>query len=217
MHREWNLLPLINRDWRSKLTDGVLAAALLYLTWLTVALVIGPVKAMFGAPGLLVFVLGLMAVSLYALQQALNNHHPEPTRAWFGTVGGFLAWAVVSVSANFGLPVEKAAGLILVIMLSLIVALLWRVLPAGPRLFSLAFLLNWLANLVMYAEVVLAKISPVFTLLYRATGYLSLLFALLALGWILFFTRQRIERIGGALGLWFLISLALYVFWGNLF
>ena len=55
---------------------------------------------------------------------------------------------------------------------------------------------------------VLAEYSPVFTLLYRATGFLAVLFALVGLGWILFFTRRRIERISGAIGVWFLLSLA---------
>jgi hypothetical protein len=217
MDRLLEIIPVLNRDWRSKLADGVLAAAVLYLTWLMVALSIDPVNAIFGTPGLLVLVLGLMAISLYALQQALNNQHSDPTRAWYGTAGGFLAWAVVSVSAHFGIPVEKAAGMILLIMLALIVVVLWRVLPTGPRFFALAFLLNWLANLGMHASEVLAHFSPFFTLLYRATGYLSLLAGLLELGWILFFTRRRIERISGALALWFLVSLSLYVFRGKLF
>lgn len=217
MRREWWFLPELSRAWRSKLVDGVLAAVVLYLTWLIVAITLEPIKVAFGAPGLLVYVLGLMAVALYALQQSLSHQHSEPTRAWFGLAGGFLAWAVVSISGRLGLPVEKAAGAILYIMVALIVVLLWRVLPIGPRFFGLAFLLNWLGSIIMHAGKVLAQFSPVFDLLYRATGYLAILFGVLGLGWILFFSQRRIERIAGALGLWFLASLAVYVFWGSLF
>lgn len=217
MQREWRKFPEISREWHSKLVEGVLAAIVLCLMWFIVALSIGPVEGAFGKPGLLVYVLGVMAVSLFALQQALAHRHSEPVRAWFGTAGGFLAWVVVLICAHFGLPVEKSAGLILMMMVSLIVLLLWRVLPVGPRFFGLAFLLNWFSRILMYAGEVLAKFSPVFDLLYRATGYLAMLFGTLGLGWILFFSKRRIERIAGALGLWFLVSLALYVFQGNLF
>jgi hypothetical protein len=217
MQNELRFLPEINRDWRSKLVDGVLSVFVLCLTWLVVAISIAPVEVKFGAPGLLVYVLGLMAVALYCLQQALANQHAEPTRAWYGTAGGFLAWSVVSVSAYFGLPVQKSAGLILIIMVSLIVVLLWRVLPVGARFFGVAILLNWLGSIGMHTGEVLARFSPVFTLLYRATGYIAILAVFFGLGWILFLTRRRIERIGGALGVWFFVSLALYVFRGNLF
>lgn len=217
MKREWQILPRLNRDWRSKLVDGVLSSFILCLTWLLVSISIAPVNTRFGRPGLLVYVLGLMSISLYGLQQALDNHHSEPTRAWFGTAGGFLAWAVVSVSEYFGLPVDKSASLILIIMVSLTVALLWRVLPTGPRFFSLALLLNWLISILMHGGKILAMFSPVFTLLYRATGYISIFLVILGLGWTLFLTHRRIERVAGALGLWFLVSVALYVFRGNLF
>jgi len=207
----------ISRDLRSKLIDGVLSAIILCFTWLTVSLSISPVETTFGAPGLLIYVLGLMAISLYALQQALVNRRSEPTRAWFGMAGGFLAWAVVSICAYFGLPVVKSASLILIMMLSLILILLWRVLPIGPRFFGLAFVLNWLISILMHGGKLLTMFSPVFTLLFRATGYISILFIFLVLGWILFVTHRRIERVIGALSLWFLVSLALYVFRGNLF
>lgn len=217
MHHEWNILPNLNREWRSKLIDGVLSAIILFLMWLLVAISIDPIKTRFGQAGLLVYVLGLMAISLLTLQQAMVSRHSEPTRAWFGTASGFLAWAVVSVCENFGLPVERIAGLILIIMVSSIVWLLWRVLPVGPRLFGTAFLLNWSINILMYGGKVLASISPVFTLLYRMTGYTAILMAFLNMGWILFLSHRRIDRVRGALGIWFLVSLALYVFRGDLF
>jgi hypothetical protein len=105
----------------------------------------------------------------------------------------------------------------MLIMAALVVALLWRVLPVGPRFFGLAFLLNWLENIIIGAGEALVRYSPVFDLLFRATGYLAILFIALGLGWMLFLTRRRIERISGALGLWFLASLALYVFQGGSF
>ena len=63
----------------------------------------------------------------------------------------------------------------------------------------------------------LSSLSPVFALTYRATGYLAIVGALLILGWILFKTRRRIQRVNGALALWLLLSLAIYVFYGQVF
>jgi len=217
MQQEWQFLPELSREWRSKLFDGVLATVVLCLTWLIVTITIRPVEVAFGAPGLLVYALGLVAAALYGLQQALSRAHSEPTRAWFGMAGGILAWTVISVCTHLGLPAERSAELIMLIMAALVVALLWRVLPVGPRFFGLAFLLNWLENIIIGAGEALVRYSPVFDLLFRATGYLAILFIALGLGWMLFLTRRRIERISGALGLWFLASLALYVFQGGSF
>jgi len=69
----------------------------------------------------------------------------------------------------------------------------------------------------METEETLAAFSPVFHLAYRATGFLAIIAALLAIGWILFKSRRRMQRISAALTIWFLFSLALYVFRGSLF
>jgi hypothetical protein len=210
---------LNNPEWHSKLTDGVLAAAVLILIWMTVALAIRPISMAFGPPGLLVYDLGLLAVAMFALQQALVPGRIDAVRAWYGITSGLLAWAVVEVTGYLGVPVMPGmAVVILLIMAGLIVWLMWKtVLPAGARFFSLTLLLNWAEHLLMETEETLAVFSPVFHLVCRATGFLAILLAVLALGWILFQSRRRIQRISAALAIWFLFSLALYVFRGSLF
>lgn len=220
MLSQWNLKTILNNhDWRSKLTDGVLAAAVLFLLWLVVALAAHPIRVIFGLPGMLVYALGLMAVALFSFQQSLVGGRPDNVRAWYGIAGGLLIWSMIEVSGDLGLPViPSPSGVIILIMVSLIVGLLWRnFLPVGARFFSLTILLNWAELLFMSTQEWLASFSPVFTLTYRATGYLAILAAFLTLGWILFHTRRRIQRVSGALAIWFMISLALYVFRGSLF
>ncbi len=206
-------------EWWSRLIDGILASAILVLTWLTIALSVRPISVIFGPPGLLVYVLGLLAVAMYALQHALTPRRSVTARAWFGITGGFLAWSVVEVSGYLGVPVTpRLAGLVLLIMAALIVGLLWRtVLPVGARFFSLMFLLNWTEHALMHFQETLAGFSPIFKLTYRATAYLALIGAVLVLAWILFQSRRRIDRISAALTVWFLVSLAIYVFRGALF
>ncbi len=207
-----------NREWWSKLTDGILTAVLMILVWLTVLLVIRPISLMFGTPGLLICVLALLAGAMAALQQALVPGRGDITRAWFGMAGGFLSWSVVEVNSYLGVPIlPNLAGMLLLVMVILIVTLLWRsVLPLGARLFSLVFLLNWTAHDFMRIQGVLAGLSPIFQLIYRATGYLAIFVLILVLGWMLFQSRRRLQRVSAALLIWFLFTISVYAFSGPL-
>ena len=201
-----------NQEWWSKLTDSVLSPVLMILLWLTIAMVVRPIERQFGLPGLLIYVLGLLAVSMFSLQQSIDTQNSDIVRMWYGIASGFLAWGVVEVSNDLGIPVlPNLAGIILLIMVSLIVALLWRYgLPTGAKFFFLTFLLNWTELVLMRVEEGLAKYSPIFTLIYRATFVLAGFGVALILGWLLFHSRERSQRVIGALSIWFLISLTLY-------
>lgn len=220
MQQEWVArLPQKQRDWFSKLTDGVLASIILVLLWLTILLGLRPISLRYGPPGLLVFVIGLLAVSMYAFQQSLSKRHGETVRAWYGMAGGFLAWSVVETVAYLGVPVlPNMAGVVIFILVALIVAIMWRYgLPVGAKFFAASFLLNWVGLVFMHLQGTLAMLSPVFSLTYRATGYLAIIGAVFVLVWILFQSRRRVHRLTGALTIWFLVSLALYTFRGSLF
>lgn len=205
-------------EWWSKWTDGVLAAVILFLLWLMVTLSINPIASSFGAPGLLLYVIGLLAVAMFALHHALAGYHAETVRAWYGIAGGFLSWSVAEISTRLSAEVEPNHISVLLLMLAALICFqLWRFLPVGGRFFCLSFFLNWVETVMMRGQEALAPHSPVFTLLYRFTGFAAVLAAVLVLGWILFHTRKRIQRLNGALALWFMISLAMYVFRGPLF
>jgi hypothetical protein len=103
-------------------------------------------------------------------------------------------------------------------MASLVVGVLWRsVLPLGARFFFLTFLLNWAGYLFAAVQKELSPLSPVFALAQRAVGALCALATLFVISWILFRTRRRLQRLSGALVIWFLISMAIYAFHGSLF
>ncbi len=201
-----------NQEWWSKLTDSVLSPVLMILLWLIIAMVVRPVERQFGLPGLLIYVLGLLAVSMFSLQQSIDTQNSDIVHMWYGIASGFLAWGVVEVSSDLGIPVlPNLAGIIVLIMVSLIVALLWRYgLPTGAKFFFLTFILNWAELVLMRVEEGLAKYSPIFTLIYRATFVLAGFGVAFILGWLLFQSRERAQRVIGALSIWFLISLTLY-------
>lgn len=208
-----------SRDLWSKLTDGLLAALILYLLWLLVALSIRPIEARFGQPGLLVYTLSVLAVSMYALQHSIFQRHSETTRAWYGIAGGVLAWSVVQVTTFLGAPTLVNTGaIILIIMVALIFMLLWRAsMPLGMRFFGLTLLMNWAELLLMQMQASLSALSPIFALTFRLTGYTALFGIVLAVGYILSYSQRRIQRVSAALAIWFFASLALYVFWGPLY
>ena len=218
-HQVRDIQVAISRDGWSKLTDGLLAAVILYLLWLFVVLAIRPIEQRFGQPGLLVYTLGLLAVAMYALQQAIFQRHSETTRAWYGIASGSLAWSVMEVSTFLGAPIlANAGGVILMIMVSLIFTLLWRsALPLGMKFFGVTLLMNWAEYILMQVQSWLSSLSPIFALSYRITGYLALFGIVLAIGYIFSYSRRRLQRVCAALLVWFFASLALYVFWGSLY
>jgi hypothetical protein len=209
----------ISRDGWSKLTDGLLMALVLYLLWLLVILAIRPIEQRFGQPGLLIYTLGLLAVAMFALQHAIFQRHTETARAWYGIAGGALAWSVLEVSSFLGAPIlANAGGVIQMIMVSLIFMLLWRgALPLGMKFFGVTLLMNWAEFLFMQVQAWLSSLSPIFALTYRLTGYMALFGIVLAVGYILSYSRRRLQRVSAALLIWFFASLALHVFWGPLY
>lgn len=206
-------------DWQSKLADGVLLSVILVLMWLTTSLILRPLNVLFGMPGLLVLALVLMAVSMYMLQQAIVSRRLEVHRTWYGIAGGFLSWLVVLITGQMGVPIfSNLASVLLLVLMGLIVAILWRsVLPLGVRFFFLTFLMNWTGNFFAILQEWLVPLSPVFVLAKYIVGGLLAFAALIVLGWILFQTRRRLQRVSGGLVLWFLISLVIYAFGGNIF
>lgn len=209
----------INRDGWSKLTDGLLAAFILYLLWLLIVLAVRPIEQRFGQPGILIYTLGLLAVSMVTLQYSIFQRHSDPTRAWYGIASGLLAWSVVEVTAFLGAPImASAGGIIQMVMVSLVFMLLWRsALPLGMKFFGVTMLMNWAEHLWMQVQAWLSSLSPVFVVSYRITGYLALFGIVLAVGYIVTYSRKRIQRVSAALVIWFFASMALYVFWGPIY
>lgn len=208
-----------NYEGWSKISDGILAVAALTLLWMIIPLAAQPVKNLLGLPGLLIDALGLLAISMLCLQQSIVSRHSDATRAWFGSVGGFLAWGVVAVSSYLGVPVlPSLASIILLVMVALIVILLWRnILPVGVRFFSIALLFNWTGQIFIIIQESLAKHSPIFALSFRATAVVAAIGAVAGIAWILFRSRRRVQSVSGALGVWFLVSLVIYVIQGRLY
>ncbi len=189
------------RDLRSKLIDGLLPTAVFYLLAM-LAIMPAPLIARFwGGPGLLLYLLGLLAVAMYSLQRALVNRFSEATRAWYGMAGGLLAWSVVELAGSLeNRPLYGPTPVILLIMTALITVLLWRpYLPVGARFFLAASLAGGVRQLTIHFIQTLSGWSPALQVLYLGTGIAAAGAGLLVLAWIFVFSEWQIQRMWGAL------------------
>jgi hypothetical protein len=201
------------QDLMSKIFDGVLAAVILYLLLSFATLLVGPVQASFGRPGLLIYCLTLIAVSVYCLEHSLLTRIPDSYRAWYGMIGGISAWAAISLSNSLGaLRITNVTSVLVLILVSLTVTRLWRRhLPLGARFYSLTFLTAWTGQLILEGQPQLAAWQPVTGSVYQGAAYAAIVAAIGIVWWIFTRTDRRIERLNLAPALAFCVTLAVFI------
>lgn len=207
------------RDLRSKFLDGLLPAVVLYLLIMLIVLSLNLIQRRFEGPGLFMYMLGLMAVAMFSLQRGLVSRYAETTRAWYGIAGGMLAWAVAQIgSLTNGSSMADMNAILLLIMLSLTIALLWRQhLPVGAHFFAAVFLGNWAGHIFLTFFQHVSNWSPAIQVLYRILGISMALGAVGVMGWIFLFSERRIYRMWASLLAVFLFAGAIFVLNGRLF
>ncbi len=216
LRKEWIALSF---DWNSKLVDGIVPAILLSILWVLIALTVDPIEHSLGQPGMLVFILGVLAVAMFALQHSLQGRFAAHLRALYGMIGGFLSWSVSLLSLRLGAPIlSSPGGMILMIMAVLVISILWRnSLPIGAKFFCTAFFILWGEQ--VFADTLLAwvRMSPVIAWVYHEMVYVGALVSLGAVAYILFYSHRRIERIAAALILWAGVSLMILIARGGIY
>lgn len=203
-------------DFRSKFSDGLAPALLLLLFANVMNILIVPVQGVFGKPGLLIYILLLLAVSVICLERSTAGKLEETWRAWYGAVGGMLGWQVVSMMNLIGdKNLVSHTGLLAMIMVALIAAVLWqRVLPVGPQIYLMAVMLNWTGFVLVVEQKFLLNRSDFFDFTLQLTFWLALIASLGALGWIMGRSKTRLSRLQGAVVLYFSLMMVIYVAFG---
>lgn len=204
----------LQTDLRSKLMDGLGAAFILYLGMLTMAMMVRPVQNLSGSAGVLVYIVVLLAISIFCLERSLVTRWGERTRAWWGMAGGLLAWSVTMVSNNLGaVELISLPGITMLMMVGLIVSVLWRrVLPLGVRFYAFSYMLFWAGTIFLGIQGYFGQVSHLLKGLYWVNGILAAAGGLYMVYFILIKTTRRIPRLWG--GLWlcfFLITLQIVV------
>lgn len=205
--------PIWKWNWVSKLRDGLLPAVVMLLLIVVPSLLMLLIQTRFGRPGLLVYMLVLLMLGMILLERSLHEDRPIIRRAWYGLAGGMLTWMATEVTDRL-----SEAGLIsldavpFLLILGLVIAILWRrVLPLPARWFVLAFFLNWASRLIIAGEQFVVDHLPHLQLIYPVTIGIGIASALAWFFVIIWRSRNRLQRIQAAIGLWISSLLVLEV------
>lgn len=205
--------PIWKWNWVSKLRDGLLPALVMLLLIVVPSLLMLPIQTRFGRPGLLVYMLVLLMLGMILLERSLHEDRPIIRRAWYGQAGGMLTWMATEVTdrlSETGLISLDAVPFFLI--LGLVIAILWRrVLPLPARWFVLVFFLNWSSRLIISGEKFVVGYFPHLRLIYPITIGIGSVGALACFFVIMWRSRNRLQRIQAAIGLWISTLLVLEV------
>jgi hypothetical protein len=204
----------LKAELRSKVLDGLLPGLLLFLVFVTLLLLVSPIEYITGKPGVMVYALGLLAISIICLERAVNVQVTEISRALNGVAGGALAWTVVELSNYIGsFLIESVTGGVIFIMVVLITATVWRRgIPMGIQYFGATFVLLWGGYLVIASEQIISDWLPPGSPVLPTTGWFFLALAAVSAVLILFRSMKRLDRIWAAVLLAFFMILALNTF-----
>lgn len=198
------------QDLGSKLFDGILAAVMLYLLYTLALLLVGPIQARTGRPGLLIYCLVLIALSVYCLEHSLLLRIPDTYRAWYGMLGGVAAWSSVRLSHILApTGTNSISEVLALILVGLTVTRLWRRhLPLGAKFYALTFLTMWAAQFLLDVRQMLIAWQPLFHQGYQIVGYVAVGVGAGIIWWIFFRTDRRLHRLNLAPALAFCILYA---------
>jgi hypothetical protein len=204
----------VKTDLRSKLLDGLLPGLLLFLVFVVSLLLVSPIEYVTGKPGVMIYALALLAISIICLERAVNSQASEVSRALNGMASGALAWIVVELSNYIGsFLIESVTGGLIFIMVVLITATIWRRgLPMGIQYFGATFVLLWGGYLVIASQKIIVNWLPPGSPVLSAAGWVFLSLAAVSAGLILFKSVKTLDRIWGAVLIAFFMILALYTF-----
>ena len=204
----------VKAELRSKVYDGLLPGLLLFLLLVVSLLLVSPIEYTTGKPGVMVYVLALLAVSIMCLERSINSQASDASRAMNGMASGALAWIVVELSNYIGsFAIESVTGGLIFIMVVLITATIWRRgLPMGIQYFSGTFVLLWGGYLVVAAKNTFSAWWADESTILATIGWVFILLAAVAAVLILVKSRNRLERLWGSLLIAFFMILALNTF-----
>ena len=206
----------VKKDIRSKIVDGLLCVVVLLALRELLFLLLIPFRLAFETKaGILLYAVGMLAVSVFCLERSLLTRYSEPYRAWYGMVGGLVGWIVIEVSNSIeAVQLVGVAGIISLLLTALVVSILWRrnILPIGGRVYGLVILLSWVGHLLLTALGWLVKSLPFLGWIQFVAGGLCLAGGLLGIYLLMIKSDRRIQRLWYAVFIWYLLQTAFHLF-----
>jgi hypothetical protein len=159
----------------AKISDGFLSAIKLILTYFLTKLLLIPIEHFLGLPGVIIYVLILLAFAAFDLQRSLMVGFSDQKRAWKGMAAGLLFWQAFAITAGVGsFPFFEQLGILFWVMLVLFTAILWRkILPIGGRMALLVFITCWMGVIYLTGFSYITGWPPFFTLAYGSIRFIA--------------------------------------------
>lgn len=190
----------IKRDLYSKLIDGLFTSLVLVLIGLLMAQIIPVVQVVWGRPGLMVYTLIILALSVIMLERSIANRYDDESQARFGLIGGLLTWGVIDQSNLISIHgASSEMGIIIFIMIILVSAVLWRRSPGGVRFYMGTVITRWGGYLALAGFRFLDQTYPQAAKINDYAGYVAAGLAAASLLWILLRSRTSTHRLWAAL------------------
>lgn len=190
----------IRKDLFSKLTDGLVSALVLVLFSLLMALIIPVVQVLSGRPGLLIYTIIILALSVALLERSIANRYEEETQARLGMIGGILTWGVITLSNQISEQgVSSETGVIIFLLILLVTAVVWRQCPVGFKFYLAMVVTSWGGFLALEGFAFLVKGSIITGDIFTYTIYIASAMAVSSLLWIILRSRTPIQRLWTAL------------------
>ena len=200
------------QDWRSKLLDTLAIGGGLVVINFALLMLVSFVERVYGRTGLFIFAFILIVISIFCLERATTMRFPETWRARSGILGGLLSWAIVELALVIG---QKNVSIIteaVVLTLAILVTItLWkRSFSTGLQFFIISFLFGWMGQIILGGFLLLQN---GLLMAYDVLWWAAFVFGFLCLGvigWVMFRSRTRIQRMMMAVMLWFCLMIVLY-------
>jgi len=200
------------QDWRSKLLDTLAIGGGLVVINFALLMLVSFVERVYDRTGLFIFVFTLIGFSIFCLERATTLRFPETWRARTGILGGLLSWVVVELALLIGQQNMSIFTEVVVLAMAILVTItLWkRSFSTGLQFFIISFLFGWMGRIIFGGFL---QIQNGLLMTYDVLWWAAMVFGILSLGvigWVLFRSRTRIQRMMMAVMLWLCLMIVLY-------
>lgn len=199
-------------DWRSKLLDTLAIGGGLVVINFALLMLVSFVERVYSRTGLFVFAFILIVFSIFCLERATTLRFPETWRARTGILGGLLSWAIVELARLIGQQNVSFLTEVVVLTLAILVTItIWkRSFSTGLQFFIISFLFGWMGRIILDGFL---QLQNGLLMAYDVLWWAAMVFGILSLGvigWVMFRSRTRIQRMMMAVMLWFCLMIVLY-------
>ena len=198
----------------SKITDGIGEALLLLFMLGFTSLVLLPLANSFDWIGSAFYIFILLAGGIYFLYRSLAPNTDDARRATSGMITGLLLWQLLRFSgfpARIGL--FDSGGVLIWVAAALVTGFLWvKVFPLGLRFVFLLLLLNWLGKIYVTSLDIHGELPRLLEVGFNAIRYVGVAGIAVSLWFIIFRSRNILQRKYGAAALYFFVLLSFLLF-----